>query len=111
MHHAYLLLALAIFAEVVASSLLPVTGHFTRPLPTLGVLLGYGLAFYTLTFVLERIPLGVTYAMWSGLGIVLLAVIGFVFFQQKPDLPAVVGIALIIAGILVINLFSSTATH
>ncbi len=108
---AYLLLAIAILAEVVATSLLPLTEHFTKPLPSLGVALGYGTAFYCLTHILERIPIGITYAVWSGLGIVLLAVVGIVVYQQKPDLPAIIGISLILVGVVIINAFSKMTPH
>ncbi len=111
MLHVYLLLAAAIVAEIIATSFLPLTAHFTRPLPTLVVALGYATAFYCLTHTLDRIPLGITYALWSGLGIVLIAVIGFVVYHQKPDLPAIIGIGLIVAGVLVINIFSKSTVH
>ncbi len=111
MLNAYLLLALAIVAEVVATSFLPITAHFTRPLPSLVVLIGYATAFYCLTHILDRIPIGITYAIWSGLGIVLLAVVGIVVYGQKPDLPAVVGITLILAGVITINAFSKMTPH
>lgn len=111
MLHVYALLAAAIVAEIIATSFLPLTHHFTRPLPTLVVAIGYGIAFYCLTHTLERIPLGITYALWSGLGIVLITVVGFVVYHQKPDLPAIIGIGLIVAGVLVINLFSKSTVH
>jgi small multidrug resistance pump len=111
MLNTYGLLAIAILAEVIATSLLPLTHHFTRPLPTLGVAIGYGTAFYCLTHVLEKIPIGVTYAIWSGLGIVILAGVGIVIYHQKPDLPAIIGITLILAGVVIINVFSKMTPH
>lgn len=107
----YLYLALAIVAEVTATSMLKASEEFTRPLPSLVVVLGYGCAFYLLTLVLRTIPVGVAYALWSGLGMVLVAIAGAVLYQQIPDWPAVVGIALIVLGVAVINLFSRTVGH
>ncbi len=111
MSKAYFLLAIAILAEVVATSLLPRTQHFTKLLPSLGVAIGYGIAFFCLTHILDKIPIGVTYALWSGLGIVLLTVVGIVVYHQKPDLPAIIGITLILAGVVVINGFSKMTPH
>ncbi len=111
MSKAYLLLAIAIVAEVIATSLLPLTNHFTRLLPSLGVVVGYGTAFFCLTHILDKIPIGITYAIWSGLGIVLLAVVGVFVYHQKPDVPAVIGITLILAGVVTINVFSKMTPH
>jgi small multidrug resistance pump len=104
----YVYLALAIVAEVTATSTLKASEEFTRPLPTLIVIFGYGCAFYLLTLVLRTIPVGIAYALWSGLGIILVAIAAAIFYKQIPDWPAVIGIALIILGVAVINLFSST---
>lgn len=104
----YVYLAMAILAEVTATSLLKASEEFTRPLPSLMVILGYGCAFYLLTLVLRTIPVGVAYALWSGLGIVLVAVAGAVFYKQVPDWAAVVGIALIVLGVMIIHVFSRT---
>ncbi len=105
----YLYLAMAILAEVTATTMLKASEEFTRPLPSLIVVLGYCCAFYLLTVVLRTIPVGVAYALWSGLGIVLVTIAGAIWYQQVPDWPAVVGIALIVLGVAVINLFSRTA--
>ncbi len=102
-------LALAIAAEVAATSALKASAGFTRLWPSLVVVAGYGAAFWLLTLVLRELPLGVTYAVWSGLGIVLLALVGFVVYRETPDWPAVIGMALIIAGVVVIRLFSKVA--
>jgi len=75
------------------------------------VVTGYGIAFYLLTLVLRSIPVGITYAIWSGVGIVLVAVAGAVFYKQIPDLPAVIGMALIVTGVVIIHVFSKTAVH
>ncbi|MFZ0256753.1 MAG: multidrug efflux SMR transporter [Gammaproteobacteria bacterium] len=109
MSHVYL--AMAIVAEVTATSMLKASQEFTRPLPSLIVVLGYGCAFYLLTLVLRTMPVGVAYALWSGFGILLVAIAGALFYKQVPDWPAVIGIALIISGIAVINFFSSTIRY
>jgi len=107
----YALLAVAIVAEVIGTTALKSSEGFTRPLPSLIVVLGYGLSFYMLALVLRTIPVGVAYAIWAGMGIVLITVLGMVAFDQRPDLPALLGMALIIAGVVVINLFSRTVGH
>lgn len=108
---AYVYLMLAIISEVIATSALKASAEFTKLVPVLIVLLGYGISFYCMALVLRTIPLGITYAIWSGLGIVIIAVIGVVFFKESLDLPAVVGMGLIIAGVVVVNLFSKTTGH
>ncbi|MEB4591429.1 multidrug efflux SMR transporter [Candidatus Thiothrix sp. Deng01] len=107
----YLYLALAIVAEVIATSSLRATEEFTKPLPTFVMVVGYGMAFYFMTLALRSIPLGVTYAVWSGLGIVLISIIGIIFYNERLDLAATLGMLLIIAGVLVIHLFSKTVRH
>jgi small multidrug resistance pump len=107
----YLLLAIAIVAEVVATTALKASEGFTRLAPSLVVAVGYAVAFYCLALVLQTIPVGIAYALWAGLGVVLVAVLGAVIYQQIPDPPAVIGIALIIAGVVVISLFSRTVRH
>ena len=108
---AYLYLALAIVFEVIATSALKASNEFTRLVPSIVVVVGYSSAFYLLTLVLRTIPLGITYAVWSGVGIILVALVGFVFYKQTPDVPAVIGMILIIAGVAVIHLFSKTINH
>lgn len=105
---AYLYLAIAIIAEVTATSALKASEEFTKLVPSAIVVVGYGLAFYFLTLVLRTIPIGITYAVWSGLGIVLVATIGAVLYKQVPDIPAIIGMGLIIAGAIVIHLYSKT---
>lgn len=107
----YLLLLAAIVAEVIATSALKAAENFTRPLPSLLVVAGYGTAFFLLSITLKTLPLVVAYAMWSGAGTALVAVVGWLVYKQQLDLPAVLGIALIIAGTLVLNLFSKVSTH
>lgn len=105
---AYLYLVVAIVAEVTGTSALKASEGFSRLIPSVLVVLGYGIAFYCLSQVLKSIPVGVSYAIWSGLGIVLISVVGAVLFRQALDLPAIIGMALIIAGVVVINLFSKS---
>lgn len=107
----YLFLAIAIILEVIATSMLKASAGFTRPWPTAGLIAGYLGAFYFLSRTLDSIPTGVAYAIWSGVGIVLIALAGWVFFKQTLDLPAVLGMALIAAGVVVINVFSKSTSH
>jgi small multidrug resistance pump len=107
----YLYLAIAIIAEVIATSSLKASAEFTKLWPSVAVILGYGMAFYFMTLALRQIPLGITYAIWSGLGIVLVTVVGAVVYNEKPDIPALIGMGLIIAGVGVINLFSNMNAH
>jgi small multidrug resistance pump len=108
---AYFYLALAIIAEVIATSFLKASAEFTRLVPSLIVVTGYGIAFYLLTIVLRSIPVGITYAIWSGVGIILVAVVGAIFYKQIPDLPAMIGMALIVSGVVIIHVFSKTVTY
>ena len=108
---AYLYLAIAIVAEVIATSALKASAEFTRLWPSVVVVVGYSAAFYFMTLVLRTIPVGITYAIWSGVGIVLVAVVGALLYKQVPDLPAMIGMALIVAGVAVIHLFSNTVAH
>lgn len=107
----YVYLAIAIIAEVIAASSLKASAEFSRLWPSVLVVLGYATAFYCMTLALRAIPLGITYAIWSGLGIVLITLVGVVVYDEKLDLPAAIGMGLIIAGVVVINLFSKTAGH
>ena len=107
----YTSLALAIVAEVVATSALQASAGFTRLWPSVLVVLGYGVAFFCLSITLKTVPMGVAYALWSGLGIVLITASGWLLFQQRVDAAALLGMALIVAGVAVIQLFSKTAAH
>ncbi|SNS25782.1 SMR family transporter [Antarctobacter heliothermus] len=107
----YLLLAFAVLAETIGTTALQASQQFTRVGPTIIVILAYGAAFYLLGIALKHFPVGIAYAIWSGLGIVLIAAIGLVVFGQKLDLAAVLGMGLILTGILVIHLFSNTSPH
>ncbi|MFS3133967.1 DMT family transporter [Gluconacetobacter sacchari] len=108
---AYLYLAMAIIAEVFATSFLKYTDQFTRLVPTLLTFGGYGVAFFFLSLVLRAMPTGVAYAIWSGAGIVLISAINWMWLKQRLDAAALVGIALILLGVVIINLFSRTAGH
>ncbi|MEI7963461.1 MAG: multidrug efflux SMR transporter [Verrucomicrobiota bacterium] len=107
----YLLLLVAIIAEVVATSALKSSENFTRLIPSLVVVFGYGIAFTCLSFTLKTLPLGVAYAIWSGAGTALVAMIGWLYYKQQLDLAALLGIGLIIAGVIVLNLFSKISAH
>lgn len=107
----YVLLALAIVAEVMGTTALKASDGFTRIGPTLVVLVGYGAAFFLLSLTLRSLSLGFTYAVWSGLGIVLAALAGVAMYGERLDMPAVIGVALIIAGVVILNLFSKAAGH
>ncbi|WP_424970266.1 DMT family transporter [Dinoroseobacter sp. S76] len=107
----YVILIGAIIAEVVATSALQASQQFTRIGPSITVVIGYGISFYLLSLTLKVMPLGIVYAVWSGMGLMLVAGIGWLIFGQRLDLPAILGLILILAGILIINLFSETATH
>ncbi|SUI53925.1 Methyl viologen resistance protein C [Serratia liquefaciens] len=104
-------LTMAIVAEVIATTMLKASEGFTRLWPSLVVVVGYGVAFWGLSMVVKTMPLGIVYAIWSGMGIVLVSIAAVFFYQQKLDWPAVLGMGLIIAGVLVINLLSKTAAH
>ncbi|WP_273688596.1 DMT family transporter [Ketogulonicigenium vulgare] len=107
----YITLIAAILFEIVATSALNASQQFTRLWPSVIVVIGYCASFYLLSMTLKVMPVGVVYAIWSGVGIVLVAGVGLVLFGQKLDLAAIIGITLILAGVLVINLFSSSSTH
>ncbi len=107
----YLYLAIAIVSEVIGTSALKASNEFTRLVPSLITVAAFFCAFYFLSLCLRTIPVGVAYAIWSGVGIVLISLIALVLFDQKLDLPALGGMALIVAGVMVINLFSKSAAH
>ena len=107
----YLYLAIAIAAEVIATTSMKAIDGFNKPLPLLLVIGGYGIAFWMLTLVVRSIPVGIAYAIWAGLGIVLVSIAALVLYQQKLDLPAILGMGLIVSGVLVIQLFSHSTGH
>jgi small multidrug resistance pump len=107
----YVYLIVAILFEVVATTALKQTDGFTRLMPSLVSIAGYALAFYFLSLPLRTMPVGVVYALWCGAGIIFITAIGWVWFRQALDLPALAGMGLIMAGVIVINLFSKTIVH
>ena len=107
----YLYLSVAIISEVIATTALKASDGFSNPLPSAIVIAGYSVAFYFLALVLKTIPVGIAYAIWSGLGIVLIALAGLLVYDQKLDGPAIIGMALIVAGIVVMNAFSQSVNQ
>lgn len=101
----------AIVFEVIGTSFLQQTNQWTRPLPTLCMGASYAVAFYLLSITLTTMPVGIAYAIWSGLGIVLISLVGLVVFKQTLDLPAIIGLGLIVAGVFIVNLFSDSVRH
>ncbi|MBT0079449.1 DMT family transporter [Vibrio alginolyticus] len=106
-----LALSIAIVCEVIATSYIPKTEQFTKVMPSTVVLIGYGIAFFLLSVTVQTMPVGGVYAIWSGAGIVLVATVGYFVYGQRLDLPALVGIGFIIAGVLIVNLLSKTVGH
>ncbi|AOJ21647.1 multidrug efflux SMR transporter [Burkholderia orbicola] len=107
----YAWLAIAIVAEVIGTSALRAADGFTRLGPSVLVVAGYGVAFYCLSLTLRTMPVGIIYAVWSGAGIVLITLVAMLLYRQVPDVPAVIGLGLIIAGVVVLNLFSKMQAH
>ena len=107
----WLYLGIAIVCEVVATSSLKASEGFTRLWPSVIVVVGYAAAFYCLSLTLRTIPVGVAYAVWSGVGIILVTLAGWYFYDQRLDTPALIGIALIAAGVVVLNTLSKSVTH
>ena len=108
---AYVYLGIAIVAEVIATTALKASDGFSQLWPSVVTVLGYGVAFYCLALTLRIVPTGVAYALWSGVGIVLISVAGWIVFKQRLDMPAIIGMGLIIAGVVVINVFSNSVRH
>ena len=102
-------LAIAFLAEVIATTALKASDGFTRLWPSLITVLGYAVAFHGLSITIRTVPLGLAYALWSGVGLVLITAIGWIAYKQRLDTPALIGLGLILAGVLVINLFSKSA--
>mgnify|MGYP003621439386 FL=1 len=107
----WLILFIAIVAEVIATSALKSSEGFTKPIASIVVVLGYMIAFYCLSLTLKTIPVGIAYAVWSGVGIVLITTVAWFVFDQKLDVWGIIGIALIMSGVLVLNLLSKTSSH
>lgn len=111
MSKAYIILFAAVVMETIGTTSLQASQQFTRLVPSVLVVVAYAVSFYLMAMALKYLPVGITYAIWSGLGIVLIAILGYFLFGQKLDLPAVLGLGMILAGILVIHLFSKTVGH
>lgn len=107
----FLYLIMAIIFEVIGTAALQASEQFTRPKPLILTALGYMAAFYFLSLVLRTMPVGIAYAIWSGLGVMLITLVGLIWFGQRLDLPAIIGLGLIVVGVAVINLFSKTVAH
>lgn len=107
----YFYLAIAITAEVIATTSMKALDGFNKPLPLVLVIAGYAVSFWMLSLVVKTIPVGVAYAVWAGLGIVLVSIAAAILYDQALDLAAVAGMALIIAGVVVIQLFSQSVGH
>jgi len=107
----YVFLIVAIVAEVIGTSAMAKSDGFTRLMPSLISFISYGVAFYLLSLVTRTVPIGIVYAIWSGAGIVLVAATGWLLFGQKLDVPATIGIVMIVAGVLIINLLSKSVSH
>jgi small multidrug resistance pump len=107
----WILLAIAIVTEVIATSSLKISDGFTRLWPSVVVVIGYGISFYALALTMRTLPVGIIYAIWSGLGITLVTLVGWFLFKQQLSTHALIGIGLIIAGVIVMNLSPSAASH
>lgn len=107
----YLFLSIAIIAEVIGTSALKASQEFTKLVPSIITIVGYGTSLYFLSLVLKTIPVGIAYAIWSGVGITLITLTGAILFKQIPDVPAIIGMAMIVSGVIVINIFSETVSH
>jgi small multidrug resistance pump len=110
MNH-WLALAIAIVAEVIATSTMKATNEFTRFWPSLVVVLGYGTGFYFMTISMRVLPIGIMYALWSGVGILVVSIMGWVIYRQALDIPAIIGMSFIVAGVVIINVFSKSIGH
>jgi len=107
----WIILFIAITAEVIATSALKSSEGFTKPVASIVVVVGYIIAFYCLSLTLKTIPVGVAYAIWSGVGIVLITTVAWFVFDQKLDIWGIIGIVLIMSGVLILNLLSKTSSH
>ena len=104
----WIYLGIAIVCEVMASSALRASDGFTRVGPTLALIIGYGVSFYFLSLTLRTIPMGIAYAIWSGVGLLLICLVGWIMFNQKLDLPAMLGLSMIVLGVVILNVFSKS---
>lgn len=107
----FIILFFAILSEVIATSSLKFSEGFTKPIPSVIVAIGYGLSFYLLSIALKSMPIGVAYAIWSGIGLILTVIAGIILWKETLDWARVLGIILILAGIVLINVFSKATVH
>lgn len=107
----FIFLAVAIIFETIATSALKGSEQFTKLIPSIISVVGYVGAFYFLSLALKTVPVGIAYAIWSGVGIILITLVGIFVFKQVPDLPAIIGLILILLGVIIINVFSKTSAH
>ena len=107
----WIFLSIAILSEVIATTALKYSDGFKNLIPSIIVVIGYGLSFYFLSLTLKDISIGIVYAIWAGMGIVLVSIAGYFVFKQSLDLPAIIGLSLIVIGVIVINVFSKTVSH
>ena len=107
----YLYLSIAIIAEVIGTSALKASQEFSKLGPSIIAVAGYGASFYFLSLVLKTVPVGIAYAIWSGIGITLITITGALLFKQMPDIPAIIGMTMIVSGVIIINVFSKIVGH
>ena len=107
----YLYLSIAIIAEVIGTSALKASQEFSKLGPSIIAVAGYGASFYFLSLVLKTVPVGIAYAIWSGIGITLITITGALLFKQMPDIPAIIGMTMIMSGVIIINVFSKIVGH
>lgn len=107
----WLFLLGAIVSETIGTTMLKLSDQFTKPIPSIITIVGYLLSFYLLSYALRTLPIGIAYGIWGAVGIALITIIGMIAFKQIPDLPAIIGLVLIIAGVLIINFFSKMQVH
>lgn len=105
----YLYLAIAIIAEIAATTFLKLSDSFTKPVPAVATIVGYAVAFYFLSLTLRVLPTGIAYAIWSGIGVVVISLIGWLYMGQSLNLPTIFGLSLIVVGVVVVNLYSPVA--
>ena len=102
----YIYLAVAIFCEVIGTMLLPLSENFSKPLPSLVLIIAYILAFYFLTFALQSIPIAIVYATWSGLGVLLISILGYIIYNQTLQWQSIIGLFFIVIGVILVNSFA-----
>ncbi len=107
----YLYLSIAIIAEVIGTSALKASQEFSKLGPSIIAVAGYGASLYFLSLVLKTVPVGIAYAIWSGIGITLITITGALLFKQMPDIPAIIGMTMIMSGVIIINVFSKIVGH